>query len=141
MNDYFRKKLWKKGFASNTIVDIYAIIAFAIIIIVFFLIFSFSGSDERNAIKEEARGVDDIIVLHHILNTNYEINGESMSFTDVLSVINNENVKNEFRNELEKIVKNAEYENEKGKICKYPLYIKKEDKFFKILKIEPKPYI
>jgi len=80
-------KLHKKGFFADPIADAWAFITYVLIIIIFFIIFSFGKGEIKVEIKEDMGDVDAYIVLRDFLRTPYN---DKLNAADLVALFNME---------------------------------------------------
>ncbi len=103
----------KKAFIAEALVDFYSYIAFILIIIVFFLLFSIqkcSGPSEREIISSFEENNAEIILLNY-LRTPILVEGKELNFAELITLISidKEKYKNIFYQETEKFFRNLDF--------------------------------
>lgn len=79
------RRIHKKGYTASTVVDFYAYFAFAIIIILFFLIFKFGGGDEiKLKIDYNIEKTDNDLILLNILKSETIFEGQKLKVSDLI---------------------------------------------------------
>lgn len=105
----------KKGAIAAPLVDFYAYVLFAIVIVIFYIVFKVSAGAVKVDIKGDAGDLTVDTALIDFLNTPLEINGKKGTTSDFTRAVYYNNLDiNLFKSEIEKIldsfIANSDYE-------------------------------
>ena len=80
-------RLNKKGFFADPLSDAWAFITYILIVVIFFVIFSFGKGEIKVEIKEDMGDVDSYIILRNFLRTPYN---EELNAADLIALFDME---------------------------------------------------